>query len=440
MSEHLTAAELESALKKELPPKRMRELGRHLIQGCQSFHALLARAQGPSQEPLTPEEDAEYDRVIESELASILRVEKLFNQGDPLVRASVMIAAVEVEHVSAEPVNKLHTCEELLRRSWAARHDKPREMVELATAAVHVAEGLDSAIHGVGKVADYQARAWGELGNAHRAANSYWEAEQAFGKAFHLLDQGTGDLTLRARLHDLYSSLLGTQRKFYLAFQSLDLVVALYQEVNDLHSAGRALLTKAIYTHYSGRSEDALVINEHGLSLIDEDRDPSLPVVALHNHLWFLVACSRFRDARILLFKNRPRISSGGRVLAIKVHWLEGQISYGMADYETAESTFQEVKEAFEAQDLGFAAALASLDIAMAQMRLGKYSEAKEVAIVAAGVFAALNIHREVLGAVGLLRDAFWHYKASVDLVEEVVAFIRRWEINPDARFLPPSE
>jgi hypothetical protein len=183
-----------------------------------------------------------------------------------------------------------------------------------------------------------------------------------------------------------------------------------------------------------------LVINQQGLSLIDESRDPRLPVVALHNRLSFLVACDRFKDAQILLFKNRNRLSRGGRILAVKVRWLEGQISYGREDYETAEATFQEVKEIFEAEDLGFAAALASLDTVMAQMRLGKYGEAKKGAMAAAGVFAALNIHREVLGAVELLRDAFWYDKASVALVEEVVAFIRRWEINPEARFLPPPE
>jgi tetratricopeptide (TPR) repeat protein len=440
LSEHLIAAELELFLNKKLPPERMGEIGRHLVQGCGPCHAMVERAYHPSQVPLTPEEDGEHDRVVTSEVASILRLEELFKQGDPLVRASAMIAAAEVAQVSAEKADRLGTCQELLKRSWAVRHDKPSEMVELAQAAVHLAQDLDPAIYDARKLADYQARAWGELGNAHRAADEHWESQRAFGKAFHILDQGTGDLTLRARLHDLYSSLLGTQRKFYLAFESLNLAVDLYQKVNDLHSAGRALLKKAIYTHYSGQSEDALAINQQGLSLVNEERDPSLPAVALQNRLSFLVACSRFKDAKILLFKNRMKISGGGRVVAIKVRWLDGQISYGTADYETAESTYQEVKAAFEAENLGFAAALASLDIAMAQMRLGKYGEAKEVTIEAAGVFAALNIHREVLGAVGLLRDAFWYDKASVALVEEVVSFIRRWEINPEARFFPPSE
>ena len=440
MSEHLTASELKLALNKELSPERMAEVGCHLTEGCPSCRAMLARAYRPSQDPLTPDEDAEYDLVIESAFKFAVRTEKLFNQGDSAVRKAAMIATAELAHMFSARDRKVITYETLLQWSWSVRHENPRSMVELASAAVHVANQLDPAIHGARKVADHQARAWGELGNAYRAADDHWEAHRAFGKAFQFLQDGTGDPLIKARLHDLHSSLLGDQRKFDLAFQNLDLVVALYKEINDLQSAGRALIKKAMYTHYSGRSEDALVINQKGLALIDEKRDPSLPVNALLNQLWFLVACGRFKDAKTLLFRNRRKIHEGGRILAIKLRWLDGQISYGLGDAKTAESIFQEVKEKLEAEALGFAAALASLDLAMAQMRQGKREEAKAVASEAAAVFAALNIHREVLGTVELLKDAFRLEMASAALVERVVSFIREWEINPEARFLPGME
>jgi len=440
LSEHLTAPELELALNKELSPRRTAKVGRHLIEGCQSCRAMLARAYRPSPEPLTPEEDAEYDRVIESASKWAARSENLFNRGDKAVRLAAMIAAAELAHVFSARDSKLNTYEELLRQSWSMRHENLRKMVELASAAVHVANQLDPVIHGVRKVADYQARAWGELGNGHRAADDHWEAHQAFGRAFQLLQDGTGDRLVKARLHDLHSSLFGDQRKFDLAFQNLDIVVALYKEVQNLQAAGRALIKKAIYTHYNGQSEKALEINQQGLDLIGENCDPELTAVALQNRATFLMACGRPKDAKILLFKNRGSLVKAGRIVAIKLRWLDGQISYGLGDAETAESIFQEVKEKFEAETLGFAAALASLDLAMAQMRQDKREEAKVVASEAAAVFAALNIHREVLGAVELLKDAFRLDMASTALVERVVSFIREWEINPEARFLPSLE
>jgi tetratricopeptide (TPR) repeat protein len=435
--------ELEAVLgQEELSPERRREVVCHLTQGCQPCLAVLAKAL-PGQEPISQEENDAYDRAITSSLEWALRMERHRQEEEDWMRAAALLAYGGGPLAIAKgdmPLEGLGVYQALLERSWAMRHDNPREMVKLAKTAADLAKKFDSALHGVQKIADYQARAWGELGNAHRVANDLWEAQRAFGKAFQLLEQGTGDRFLRVRLHDLHASLLGTLRKFDLAFQSLDVVVDLYKEINDMHSAGRALITKAVYTHYSGRPEDALTINQQGLALVDHAADPGLPVVALHNQLWFLVACGRYKAARILLFKNRQKINDNGKITGIKLRWLDGQISYGLADYSTAESIFQEVKTDFEAEGLGFAAALASLDLAMAQMRQGKCNEAKLVVMEAAGVFAALNIHREVLGAIELLRDAFRIDKATIALVERVVSFIREWEINPDIRLMPAPE
>src|SRR4030095_16468789 len=69
-----------------------------------------------------------------------------------------------------------------------------------------------------GRAGGSKTWAWGDLANAHRVANNLAEAEQAFGKAFEYLLQGTGDPYIKARLHDLHASFLGTRREFDLAF------------------------------------------------------------------------------------------------------------------------------------------------------------------------------------------------------------------------------
>jgi hypothetical protein len=115
-------------------------------------------------------------------------------------------------------------------------------------------------------------------------------------------------------------------------------------------------------------------------------------------------------------------------VIALKLLWLEGQIRYGLSELSSAESLYLEVKRRFEEEGLGFAAALASLDVAMVWMRQGRLAEAEEIVLKAAGMFAALNVQREVLSAVALLEEAFRSRQASILLVERTAAFLRDWQ------------
>jgi tetratricopeptide (TPR) repeat protein len=384
--------------------------------------------------------EAVYDRPVARSFEQAIRLKRVLEDQKTRAReASTLLAGAEGVAALAdlrhrEPAG-LGLYEALLQRISALRHDEPREVVQLARAALVVAESLDPALYGERQVADFQARAWGELGNALRAADDLWEAQQAFERAFEVLERGTGATLLAARLHDLHASLLGTQRRFQLAFLALDVVRGFYREAGDAHAAGRVLIKKALYLHYSGQSEEALRVNEQGLAAIDEARDPALAVMALTNQIWFLVDCGRFRQAKRLLFRNRHRFRGVGRVQGLKLLWLEGRIRGGLGELESAEAAFLEVKQGFEESGLTFAAALASLDAALVRMRQYRTSQAAELVTEAAAVFTALGIHREALSALRLLQEAFERRKATTRLVERTVAFLRELENNPEASY-----
>jgi tetratricopeptide (TPR) repeat protein len=365
-------------------------------------------------------DESSYETAIDSAFKKVLRS----RQEIPVPAQGKGASATELD-----------TIDSLLKRSYALRHESPRKMMRLANQAVELALSLDPATYGARRVADQQARAWGELANAYRVSDELWEAERAFGEAFRLLERGTGDRRLRVRLHALHASFLGAQRRFPLALAALDLVFDLYQELSDVHLAGESLLTKAVYLHYSGRSEEAITLNQRGLGLIDEERDPGLRTLAAHNHLQFLVACDRFSEAQELLYNDPHCARSEGRLMTLRRRWLEGQIDEGLGNLPAAEAAFLEVKEEFEASGLGFIAALASLELALVRLRQGRIEEAKEGVIEAVGVFAALEIHREILGAVQLLKEAFRLEKASVELMAKTVAFLRDyWQIHSEPR------
>ncbi len=431
--------ELSASVRRTLPAERRREILAHLLTGCKTCRAAIGWNRRVRESLQVPEQPlawrvAAYDQPVASSFEQAIRLKRVLDEQRQKAQ-EVSVLLVNGHDLASIPEEGLGVYEALLQRASALRHDDPQETVRLTRRAVEVAERLDPAVYGVRQVADFQARAWGELGNALRAGDDLVEAEQAFEHAFDVLEKGTGAAALVARLHDLHASLLGTQRRFELAFFALDVVRDLYREAEDTRAIGRVLIKKALYLHYSGQSEDALRVNAQGLASIDEARDPELSFTAFKNHLLYLVDCSRFRDAKRLLFRNRHRVRAAGRIPRLKIQWIEGRIRYGLDELTNAESIFLEVKQGFEEAGLGFAAALASLDAALVRMRLDRPAEAESLVTGAAAVFSALGVQREALSAVLLLKEAFERRTATVVLLERTVAFLRESENTPDARF-----
>src|SRR4029077_9526697 len=278
------------------------------------------------------------------------------------------------------PLSGLGIYESFLAHSWSVRFDDPEEMVCLAKVAVEVSQRFKKKSYGARRVADLQARAWGELANAFRAADRLRSSQLAFGQAYALLHRGTDDLYLKARLFDLEASLLGTLREFTLALHRLESLSNLYLDLGEPHLAGRALMTRALYMYYSGETEEAVRINQEGINLIDRKLDPALFMYALHNHLLFLVELRRYVPARRALFESRQYLIYRDRVNATRLRWIEGRICYGLGELVSAESAFSESKKSFAVVGMNFHVALLALELAMVLRSQNRVKEAlKEV-------------------------------------------------------------
>lgn len=396
VSAHVTPEELRTA--ERMPLERKREVFAHLLRSCPECRA---------------------------------RTQELLGSPDPMRQVLVQLLWREAALAALAPLEGLPLCQALLERSWALRHDDPKGMIFLAELAADTAAHLDPVLYGPATVADARARACGELANAYRVRDDFVEAGHTFDKALRFLKKGTGDPALKARLYDLQASYFGTRREFSLAFAALDVVHTLHLEMGDEHLAGRALITKALYTFYQGKTKRAMAINQEGLSMIDESRDPALVSNALHNQVLFLIHDGHCLEARRFLFRNRPQVLRGGRINELKVRWLEGRISYGLGDFPGAETAFQEVRAGFEAEEKGFHTALSLLDLSLVWLRQGRAGEAEKAVSQATEVFYALKVP-EVYSTMVVLNEALRLGKATVELVEDVVNRIRRWQINPD--------
>jgi tetratricopeptide (TPR) repeat protein len=158
--------------------------------------------------------------------------------------------------------------------------------------------------------------------------------------------------------------------------------------------------------------------------------------MAVHNQLSFRVACGQFTEARREFFKNLENFKDLGRVNQLKIRWLHAQINAGLRKWQSAEEGFLYVIKGFEEGGIGFHAAFASLELALVWMHQGRYTETQELIPRAYEAFLALGI-KEAFGAMMVLKEAFEKQMGTVELLEDVVEFLRRWYVNPSERFLP---
>lgn len=445
MRGHPTAADLEALLQGSLSGEKTLGVSRHLIRGCPVCIAELkkgyVRRRLRSAPELSVKDDDAYTEILKRTQWMARHLDREAARAREITPMLIHAGLMAVVQEADLPLSGFAMYLALLEASWAVRHENPREMVGLARAAVEVAGKLNPELYGAQRICDLRTRAWGELANALRVADDFDEAERAFGTAFELLLQGTDDPYLKVRLYDLHASFLGARRRFGLAFSTLGVVVSLYLDLGEKHLAGRALIIKAIYSLYSGQPEEALRLNEEGVPLLDEEREPNLIFFAAHNKVSFLVACGRFREAKKALFLHRANFQNvEGKVNRVKLRWLQAQVSAGLEEWESAEVAFLEAREGFEAVGMNFHAALAALDLSLLWMRRARWRDAEELGKEAADVFLALGIQREALGSVMILKDAFKKRRATVALLESVVEFLRQTQIDPEASFTPRFE
>jgi tetratricopeptide (TPR) repeat protein len=281
-------------------------------------------------------------------------------------------------------------------------------MVLLAERASAIAADLDPLSYGPELTADLRARCFAELGNAYRVADDLEAAERALRRAGEESAQGTQDPLLLARIMDLTASLRGAQRRFGEALELLDAVYQLYERHGDRHNAGRALISKGLYTGYDNDPEEAVRLLSTGLTLIHPASDPKLVISAIHNLMMFLADSGRFHQAQRLLRRARPAYDAeGDRLNLVKLRWLEGKIAAGLGRLRRAEQLFGQARQELEASGLHYHAALVSLDLAAVWLSQGKSAETRSLVENLVATFRARRIARESLAALVLLKESF---------------------------------
>jgi tetratricopeptide (TPR) repeat protein len=280
-------------------------------------------------------------------------------------------------------------------------------------------------------VADLQCAAWACLGNASRVTGDLTQAQDALDHAATLLAAGTGDPLLRASLYDFQASLESVHGRYDRALLALDVVVTIHREHGDRHMEGRALISKGLQAGYAGRPRQALRMTREGLALVDEERDPSLVLTALHNQLWFQVEAGRPREARRFLATHRDRLAAG-ETQRLDLLWLEGRIEAAVGRLSDAQDLLDSAYQAFEAAGFAHKAANVTIDLAALALRQDQPTRARALIRSAEDAFRDLGAPKSTLVALSFLHRRLTERQVPVHLVLRLADLVRRTQAGAE--------
>jgi tetratricopeptide (TPR) repeat protein len=373
--------------------------------------------------------------------AEILRLQKEVGHWDPETAVTEGQQAPELwanlaERPYAEQLREveesedLHTwglCHLLLQKSREATFSDPVRAVELANLALRVVRHLGTAYE-PNWVLDLRARCFAHLGNARRVLGELRSAEDAFVKAEDCLARSTsGNIEVRAEILDLKSSLRRAQRRFDEALNLIDRALSLYRESGEEHGIAKSLLQRAKILEESGDLSGAIDLLRRITEEIDPARKPQLVAYSRFNLLSCLTWAERFEDAENLLPEVRAVSEGMAQPLdLVRLHWIEGLIHLGRGRLGPAEAAFREVQREFLDRQMGYDAALVSLDLARLLAQEGCTEDLKRLAAEMMPIFESRDVHREAILALMMFQRACEEERLTVDLVRQISDHLRR--------------
>ncbi len=432
---HLSQTEIQGLMNGDLSPKERRRAVRHLLGGCETCRQATSSfwpfsiAGGSTEEgdekPISGglELDASLERVLKRVKE---RQAELFIEREQAPRLWLELDKVAPTRRKLLLTNgeKFHTwafCELMLERAHAAGFEDAKVAVELAEQAIIIAERVDSGTVGERLARDLLGRSWAALGNARRIAGNLSEAEEALAIAGEWLGAGTGDPLEEGRWLALLAALRNAQRELEKALRLYNRAAGLYRRIGERHLQGKALVGKAKTLDDLQEPERSAETLSKALPLLDAEREPVVVLAAYHNLAHSLNELGRVEEAMELLHRARPLYDEvGGSLNLIRLRWLEGKIERNRGNYLAACGTLREVYDAFVDRDMGYEAALATLDLALTHLEAGNHFEVRRLAREALPTFRELGIKRESYAALLALQEAAQRDVLSTALLKEL--------------------
>jgi tetratricopeptide (TPR) repeat protein len=203
--------------------------------------------------------------------------------------------------------------------------------------------------------------------------------------------------------------------------------LTLYRQAQDSAGIATVLLKKVKLVQAEGEIDVSIVLLREALGEIAAAKQPRLHAYALQSLLASLTLAGRNEEAMDLLPSVRDLFRASAEPLDwLRLRWTEASIAQGLGRTGEAEAAYREVQGKFLELGKSYDAALVSLDLAILLAEQGRTEELKSIAAEILPVFDSREVHQEAMAALLLFQRACAEEKATVELVRQIAATLRR--------------
>jgi tetratricopeptide (TPR) repeat protein len=444
--EHPTADDLEGFLRDASQPGRAARnalILRHLLASCRTCRDRLealgwsssrlerlvylpgGKVAEDSGAPSLGKRSYNYDQAFtraESAVEALLipvptppvSAEQLLAELDQIPREA-QLTLVEEDKRFAVP----QLIQQLLDRSHAVRYQDPEAMLHWARLARAISSrSTVGAVGSAERLADLQAKAWGQYGNALRVAGQLREAEGVLVTAQRYLEVGTKEPFLKASLQEHNASLYIFQRRFDEAISALSEAAEIYRQLGESHAFASTLVRSAPAFLYAGNPEAAVDLLNQAIPLIDHETDPHLLLAACHNLMRCYIDMDQPERALSIYSETRDLYKEfGDSMILLRANWQEGNLLRDLGHLRAAETALLRARQGFMERNLMYEVAVVCLDLAALYVKLKSVEDLKETVTAALPIFRGLGVDREALASLLQLQQVAGQEQRAMELI-----------------------
>lgn len=284
---------------------------------------------------------------------------------------------------------------------------------------------------------DLHVLAAAAMGNACRTQGDLRTADRHFEYVRFLLHtQDVTNFLVLAEVDDLEGSLRKDQRLFDQAEDLLGRSLALYRLAGREERSAKVMLILADVYFYRGDATQAISTLKLALRQIRPEVEIHDYLCARHNLASYLTFAGRPEEASELLEEDADLFASfGGQLDLIRRGWLGGLIAEGLGDLKAAEASLLAARDQFLDRNLGYDAAMVSMDLAALYLRAGRTGEVCALAEGMIPIFQAQDVHREALAALALFQEAARREAVTLSFVERLATYLRLATADREFKF-----